>query len=193
MKISVVQGSPGNEGYGAFTNRYLIDAIKTDKDTIDYFQLNTISFNGCQACMECKRKYKICFLNDSLTDVLESIRTSDLVLLSAPVYIGDINAQAKALVDRMYSFLTDDYRTNPECGRLTAGKTLIFTLTQGNQNEFTYNEVKNRYSAFFKRIGFTTVFTLIVIVGSSEKGIISSESVQKSIKEIVSQLQKSKN
>lgn len=193
MKISVIQGSPRNEGNGAFANRYLIDAIKTDKDTLNYFPLNEISFNGCQACMECKRNSHICFLNDSLTDVLESIRTSDLVLLSAPVYIGDINAQAKALVDRLYSFLTDDYRTNPECGRLTTGKTIIFILTQGNQNESTYNEVKNRYSAFFKRIGFTTVFTLTVIAGSSENGIISSESVQKSINEVVSQLLTIKN
>lgn len=188
MKISVIQGSPRDEGTGALINRYLLDSIKNVNDSIGFFELNKIPFRGCQACLVCKSKSEICFFKDGLTDVLNSITSSDLVLFSAPVYIGDINAQAKAFVDRLYSFLTNDYRTNPECGRLTSGKTIVFILAQGNQNECIYNEVKNRYSAFFKRIGFTTVLALNVINGSNEKEILSHGSVKKSINEIVHQL-----
>jgi len=118
------------------------------------FELNSLSYRGCQGCYACKKVLEHCVLKDDLTEVLNSVKESDVVFLASPVYYGDISAQLKGFIDRTYSYLKPDYITNIEPSRLTPKK-LIIALTQGHPDAALFADIYPRYSGFLKWMGFT--------------------------------------
>jgi multimeric flavodoxin WrbA len=59
--------------------------------------------------MACKTKFDQCVAKDNLTEMLEGIRIADVALISTSVYIGEITAQTKGLIDRLYSYYLSEY------------------------------------------------------------------------------------
>jgi multimeric flavodoxin WrbA len=161
MKITAIIGSPRPQGYGATIERALLDLLGEDGRRAAIYELNKLAYRGCQACLTCKTTSDACVAEDDLTPILKEIRLSDLVIISAPIFMGEISGQAKALLDRFYSYLGPDFRTNPKSGRL-AGKTLVFILTQGNPDEQTYAAVLARHLRTFDMCGFSTVYPVQV-------------------------------
>ncbi len=160
MKITSVIGSPRSQGHGATIVRALLDLLGKHGACATTYELNRLSYRGCQACLSCKTTSDVCVAQDDLSAVLKDIRLSDLVIISAPIYMGEINAQAKGLLDRFYSFLAPDFRTNPGATRLPAGKKLVFVLTQGNPDEQSFGGVLSRHLRMFGMCGFTEVYPI---------------------------------
>ena len=104
--------------------------------------------------MACKTKLDKCILDDGLSEVLEAVRTSDVLVMASPVYFGEVSSQMKAFIDRTFSFLVPDYMTNPKKSRLEPGKTLVFVLAQGNPDEKAFANIFPKYEFFFKLGGF---------------------------------------
>jgi multimeric flavodoxin WrbA len=121
---------------------------------VERFTLNTLRFRGCQGCESCKTRLDRCALDDDLTPVLESVRGADVVVLASPIYYGDVSSQLKAFIDRTYSFVVPDYRTNPKPHRFASSKELVFIQTQSNPDERLFADVLDRYGVFFGAMGF---------------------------------------
>jgi len=47
--------------------------------------------------MACKTKLDNCALEDDLTEVLDAVRETDVLVLASPVYYGDLSSQLKGL------------------------------------------------------------------------------------------------
>jgi len=103
--------------------------------------------------MTCKTKLDRCVLKDDLTEVLESLRQADVLVMATPVYFSDVSSQMKGFIDRMYSFLTPDYRTSSEKSRLAPGKKLVFIQVQARPNENNFADIFPRYEEFFDWYG----------------------------------------
>ncbi len=161
MKITAIIGSPRTQGHGAAIVRALLERLGEGGKRAKVYELNRLSYRGCQACMSCKSTSEVCVAEDDLRAVLEDVRLSDLVVISAPVYMGEINAQAKGLLDRFYSYLKPDFRTNPGATRLDPGKKLVFILTQGNPDELSYGAVLERHLRTFGMCGFKKVYPVV--------------------------------
>ena len=157
MKITVVIGSPRPQGHGAAIARALLESLGGRGAKAKLYELGRLSYSGCRACLKCKTTSEVCVAQDDLTAVLEDIRRSDLVVVSAPVFMGEISAQAKGLFDRFYSYLAPDFRTRPGATRLPAGKTLVFILTQGNPDEHSYADVMARHRRMLGMCGFADI------------------------------------
>ena len=142
--------------------RALLDLLGEDGRRAAIYELNKLAYRGCQACLTCKTTSDVCVAEDDLTPVLKEIRLSDLVILSAPIFMGEISGQAKAFLDRFYSYLGADFRTNPKSGRLAPGKILVFILTQGNPDEQTYATVLARHLRTFGMCGFSKIYPVQV-------------------------------
>jgi len=157
MKITTIIGSPRPEGFGGSIEKALLGLLGEAGRKAKTFTLNSLTYRGCQACMSCKTTADACVQKDDLTPILADIRASDVVIVSAPIYMGEVNAQAKGLLDRFYSYLGPDFRTNPKSGRLAPGKKMVFIMTQGNPDEATYSAVLARHKRTFDMCGFTDV------------------------------------
>ena len=156
MKIVSLLGSPRTEGNSStIANHFMKTAAGLGAETATY-ELNRLTYRGCQGCYACKTRLDRCVLNDGLTDVLAAVHGADVVVLASPVYYGDITSQLKGFIDRTFSYLVPDYRTNPKPSRLTPKK-LVIALTQGHPDEGMFADIFPRYQGFLTWMGFSEV------------------------------------
>jgi len=67
-----------------------------------YVFLHDLRILPCKACNKCMKRGK-CVIDDDFNQVAVRLVNSDLVNLGSPVYFSDVNAQAKAFIDRTYA------------------------------------------------------------------------------------------
>jgi len=173
MNVVCLLGSPREKGNSTtVANRFCTTAERLGAE-VQAFQLNKLEYRGCQGCMACKTKLDNCALEDDLSEVLEAVLETDVLVLASPVYYGDLSSQLKGFIDRSYSYLTSDYITNPKPSRLSAGKKLVFILTQGNPDQERFADIFERYDYFFKWYGFAESH-LIRACGVREQGEVET-------------------
>jgi len=156
MKIVSLLGSPRRKGNSATLANHLLKTAEELGAEIESFELNRLTYRGCQACCACKKGKEYCVLNDDLSAVLTAVQEADAVVLASPVYYGEITAQLKGFIDRTYSFLLPDYLTNPKPSRFSPKK-LVFVLVQGHPDEALFADIFPRYEQFLKWMGFDEV------------------------------------
>jgi multimeric flavodoxin WrbA len=173
MKIVCLLGSPRVKGNSATVARHFCKELEEKGAQVQSFELNKLSYRGCQACMSCKTKLDHCVLKDDLAEVLDAVRGADILVMASPVYYGEVSSQLKGFIDRTFSYLKPDYVTNPSPSRLSPGKKLVFILTQGQPDESLYADIFPRYSTFFRWYGINESH-LIRACGVFEKGAVES-------------------
>ncbi|HYA42551.1 MAG TPA: flavodoxin family protein [Syntrophobacteraceae bacterium] len=154
MKIACLLASPRKNGNSSTLAKHFCNTAEGLGAQITTFALNELKYRGCQACMACKTRLDRCVLEDDLTEVLQTVRKSDLLVMASPVYFGEVSSQLKGFIDRTYSYLVPDYLTNPNRSRLRPGKTVVFVLTQGRPDEKFFADIFPRYEFFFHWHGF---------------------------------------
>ena len=162
LKITNVIGSPRTQGNCALVAGALVAALSQQASSVKTYELNKLAYHGCQACMSCKTTSDSCVTADDLSPLLEDIGQSDVLVVSTPIYFGEISAQLKGLVDRLFSYLPPDYRTSPKASRLPAGKKLVLIVTQGNPDEKVFGDIAKRYENMFSRLGFAEDYPIRV-------------------------------
>lgn len=187
MKIVCLMASPRAKGNSATIARRFLDKAQNLGAEIRTFSLNKLTYRGCQGCLVCKNKLDRCVLKDDLSEVLEAVRSTDILVVATPVYWYDVNAQLKTFIDRTYSYLVPDYLTNPKPSRLKPGKKLVFILAQGGDASL-YSDIYPRYKNIFHWLGFSEITLIracsvreIDEVNSREDILIAAERAAESI------------
>ena len=155
MNIVALLASPRPNSNSSAIARHFLDTAAGLGATTRVFELNRLTYRGCQGCYACKRDAEQCVLTDDLAGVFAAVAEADVLLLASPVYYGDVTAQLKGFIDRTFSYLKPDYLTNPQPSRLQPGKRLVVALTQGNPDEKLFADIFPRYTMFLKWEGFT--------------------------------------
>jgi multimeric flavodoxin WrbA len=123
--------------------------------------------------MACKTKLDRCALEDELTEVLEAVRETDVLVLASPVYYWDVSGQLKCFLDRTFSYLVPDFITSPVKSRLIPGKKLVMILTQNNPDEQSFTNIFPKFDYFFRSYGFSDT-RLIRACGVGAPGEVGS-------------------
>jgi len=148
MKILCLLASPRPKGNSAAIAKRFCDKAESLGAQVKIYSLNRLNYRGCQGCMTCKTKLDHCVLKDDLTEVLNAVFDTDVLVLATPVYFGDITAQLKGFIDRTYSLYVPDFLTRANPSRLSPGKRLVFIQTQA-QSEKMYADIYPKYELFF--------------------------------------------
>lgn len=169
MKVTIVHGSARKNGNSHSIVNALCEGF-TDDTEIKNYEMQTLNTSGCIGCMSCKTKYDRCALEDDLAQVFEDMRSSDILVLASPVYFGDVSAQAKIFIDRLYHLFTPDFHDGidengqmKEAGRYTrlkSGTQMVFITAQGSIIEEHYGDIHTRYGNFFNWLGFEKVHSI---------------------------------
>ena len=173
MKIVCLLGSPREKGNSATIANRFCDTAERLGAEVQTFALNKLEYHGCQGCMACKTKLDRCVVEDDLTEVLEAVRETDVLVLATPIYYWDVTSQLKAFLDRTFSHLVPDFLTNPNRSRLASGKKLVFIEVQGNPDENLFTNVFPKFDYFFKGYGFSETH-LIRACGVREAGEVTA-------------------
>ena len=106
MKVIAINGSPRKKWN---TAQMLESALKGAKDAgaeTQLVHLIDLNFKGCISCFACKRlggpSYAKCNVRDDLKSVLEDIWDADALIVGSPVYFGDVTADLRALLERLW-------------------------------------------------------------------------------------------
>lgn len=161
LKTVAILGSPRKHGNSTALASLITDRLAGAGSEVRAHHLNTLTYKGCQACGACKLRSETCVIDDDLRGVLADFARADIVILATPVYWGEVSAQLKGFIDRIYSFLTPDFMTAPKKHRLGSPKKLVFIQTQGADSEELFDDIFTRYNVFFSQLQFFSDTTLI--------------------------------
>jgi len=129
MKILGICGSP--RGTKSQT-RVLLDALLTEAGAggaqVEFVDLGKARIGFCQACEACHTGPD-CVLNDDGRTILGKMLAADGIVLASPVYLDNVTAQMKALLDRTSHFV--------HCLRLTGKYMASLTTSGGGGGEAT--------------------------------------------------------
>ena len=150
MKTIGIVGSPRKNGnVDTLVQAVLAGAEEAGHKTVKY-DLNTMKFQGCQACNYCKSHNGSCRLNDDLAPLLKDIVESDAVVFGTPIYFFQPSGQFRLMQDRLYSFLRPDFSVT-----LKPGKKAVIVTSQGNPDAAAFGSVITGLEKMLEISGFT--------------------------------------
>lgn len=135
MKFCILMGSPRINGNTAELCKPFITQLQNSGAETEYITLsdkNISPCRGCYACQQVSGEYG-CTVHDDMQKIVESIISSDCLILATPIYTWYCPAEMKALLDRHYGM--NKYYGKGE-GSLWAGKTVAIIATHGYEAEY---------------------------------------------------------
>lgn len=105
MKIIGINGSPRKTWNSAAVLKEALKGAESEGAQTELINLFDLNYSGCLSCFSCKRlggnSFARCALKDDLTDVLEKILSADAVIISAPIYYGDVPGAVRNFYERL--------------------------------------------------------------------------------------------
>ena len=103
MRITAFNGSPRgkNSNTGLMVSEFLDGAAKAGADTEQIF-LSQKKIGHCMGCFKCWTATPgKCVIRDDMTDLLEKVISTDLIIMATPLYIDDVTGIMKDFMDRL--------------------------------------------------------------------------------------------
>ena len=126
MRILAFNGSPNKNGNGAaLINAILAEAVKNGH-AAEVVNLYSRKIKGCLACDKCKDRTPQCAVRDDMAAITAKIIAADCLVISTPVYMGQISGVMKTFLDRWCVFFDGRFKM-----RHIPGKQLVTIVTSG--------------------------------------------------------------
>ncbi|MGD0817263.1 MAG: flavodoxin family protein [Methanomassiliicoccales archaeon] len=187
MKVVVFNGSPRKDGNTAAILKEVARNCSDKGAEVEYFDLFSMDFKDCSACMGCKKGDK-CVQKDELSPALEKIENADAIVIGSPIYISAETATTKALIDRFYSFLASGAGQGQYMNRLPKGKKGAVLFTCGNpQGIEMFSPVTIRYQNLLQRYGIDGTVMVVPSVSPNMK-VLETPRGQKALEDIIHQI-----
>ncbi len=161
QKIIAINGSPRVQGSTAALADEIIKGVGERGVQVKSYHLNDMNIGGCQSCYACRAQGH-CVLPDDMQELYDEIANASGIIFATPVYMWQMTAQLKLLVDRLYPFLKADYSSY-----LTPGKKVVLAVTQGRTDTAMFHH-------YFEHVGKNLLFLgfgayKILIAGGTHK------------------------
>ncbi len=99
-----INGSPRIRNSAELLDHALKGAAEAGA-AVECFNLGDLQFKGCKSCFACKLKggksFGKCAVQDDLTPILDKILHADALILSTPIYWGDVTGITRCFVERL--------------------------------------------------------------------------------------------
>ena len=120
LKVVGVVGSPRKEGNTEFMVKYTLDRISEFGFDTELILLHDKNINFCTGCDCCKTTDK-CVISDDMQEISDKIREADGIIMSSPVYFGDMTGLAKTFIDRLRPLRNIHAFKYKVCGAISTG------------------------------------------------------------------------
>ncbi|MCR4717531.1 MAG: flavodoxin family protein [Lachnospiraceae bacterium] len=169
-KILAIQGSFRNNGITSTMLDYAVEESKKAGHEVQYIKLHDMNIGYCKGCRKCFETGECVFKDDDMTQISESIKDADVIILAAPVYWANVPAIVKNMFDRMSGTSMEETNTFPK-PRLS-GKRYIFLTACSTPMPFAEifgqtSGIKRVVKEYFKTSGISCIGT--VACGNTSK------------------------
>jgi multimeric flavodoxin WrbA len=151
MKIIGLSASPRKEGNTAWAvNKILEGAKEQGAETQSFYSID-LDIKPCKGCLGCIKSDR-CVINDDMQQLYDALGLADALVLGSPVYMGQMSAQAKLFIDRLFANITP--RFSPHFKEKNAGKKLVLVFTQGNPDSAKFKVYIDYTKEMFRMLEF---------------------------------------
>lgn len=156
-KVVVFMGSPRKKGNVDTILDEIIRGVNDNGAEVKKYYLNDMNIKGCQGCLYCRKTHN-CALKDDMVEVYEDIKSAEYVIIGSPVYICQVSAQTKLLLDRFYPLTEiNKAKHTPRFGE----KNLIMVYTQAAPISFLFKKYFRYTAKHLKGMGLNHYKTII--------------------------------
>lgn len=168
-KIIIVNASSRKGGNSLFIEGLMASELKNED--VEIFRISEKKVNYCLGCNICKAWDKpACIQKDDISDLIKRVDEADAIVLLSPIYFGQLSAQGKTFLDRMYCFFAP---TKPNgCIASRTDKKVGIISCCGNGPTDKYLAYINETVRHFDIIG-TAETRCLVLGGGNEAGSVS--------------------
>lgn len=150
-------GSANHHGNISNIVEKILEGARENGSETKLYYLNDMSIKGCQGCFYC-RKHHNCCINDDMQSVYKDIKSADIIILGSPVYMCQVSAQMKLLLDRLYPLTEIDKGNHiPRFGE----KEVIMVYSQAAPFKFVFGYYFRYMAKSLKGIGFNEVKRIV--------------------------------
>ena len=103
--IVILTGSPRKEANSDRLAAAFISWAESAGHTTSVFRTADMNIGGCVGCGYCFEHPGECFQKDDMKQILEALKTAEVLVLASPVYFWSVTAQLKLAIDRTYALL----------------------------------------------------------------------------------------
>ena len=154
IKVLGLVGSPNINGNTAkLVNAILEGAAENGAEKVIY-NLGSLNIKGCDACCKCQES-GCCPIDDDMQEIYQQIQTADMIVLGSPVYMWQMTAQTKLLIDRMTAFLKPNFSSRLD------NKKLILVFSQSSPDRDAFKPYFKYTAGLLYYLGFDVLDTVI--------------------------------
>lgn len=153
MKVIGLNGSPRKNWNSAQMLEHALKGAASAGAETEIIHLIDLNATGCRSCFACKllggKSFGRCAAQDDLTDILNRSLEADAIIISAPIYFGDVPGMVRNLFERLW-FPGLMYRRDGACAydkKVKVG--LIYTMNC--PDEHFYNSLISGHKGTFER------------------------------------------
>lgn len=136
MKVLFICGSP-RKGNTEYILNKIYDNYDNEKEII---LLRKKTIGHCVGCLNCHESFK-CSIKDDMSEIIEKMKFSDVIVFGIPNYFDNINSLSKAFVDRCHPLYKSEELKN---------KKIFFVFIGGGKIEGTDECLSNSINGFVK-------------------------------------------
>ena len=137
MEVLVINGSPRkHRGATHGVVSLFVDGMKEAGAKVEIIYSRALEIGDCRGCYNCWGATPgKCIQDDDMTEVLEKIASSDIVVLATPVYVDGMTGSLKTLLDRCIPLLhgefeiRDDHCRHPLRSHVRKGKLALISVS----------------------------------------------------------------
>ena len=159
-KVVAFMGSPRKEGNTAAVVGEVVRGAKEAGAEVKLYNLNDMNIRPCQGCLYC-RANEGCAVKDDMQAVYADIKGADAVVIGSPVYMFQVSAQTKLLMDRLFPLM--DAKFKPRYGI----KKTVTVHSQGNPDAAAFKAAWDA-NAQVMRVGGLEVVDAIIVAGAND-------------------------
>ncbi len=173
MKILAISTSPRPESNSVYAlNKALNYLEENDVETV-MFDFNKMNVNPCQACDFCKTNEEAeCAQKDDMQEIYEQLKTADGFILASPIYMGQLTAQAKIFLDRLYAYFMSNWTEK------YGNKKVAMLITQGQPEKEAFKTNIDTYVFNFEQIVKFPVLGVEVLTEDNVPGAVKEKDEQ---------------
>lgn len=130
MNIIGIIASQRKEGNTAFIVNQILEGAKEQGAVTEAFRFSDLDIKPCRGCNGCKQSDRGCVINDDMQKIYDALEYADTIVLGLPIYMGQMSAQGKIFMDRLYARFSPSFC--PFFKENAVKQKLILSFNQGN-------------------------------------------------------------
>lgn len=120
LKVVGIVGSPRKNGNTEFMVKTTLDKINEAGIQTELITLYDKDINYCIGCDSCKKTNE-CVIADDMQELTKKVLDANGVIMSSPVYFGDMTGLAKSFIDRLRPLRNIHAFKYKVCGAISTG------------------------------------------------------------------------